>query len=94
VETVLTVSNITFYFFVALFLSIMLFMVVPALVGAYRTRIPSNKKIKIKLPQLIQLFKDADNGPELGRGFVELLRIGFFQCLRTGNHGKDFPDEK
>ena len=29
-----------------------------------------------------------------GRTFIDLINRGFFLCLKTGNHGNDFPDKR
>jgi hypothetical protein len=87
------VLNLIYWIFVITFIGAAFFLALPVLVRLYAVKHPS-KKTKGNLNQLVQSFNSAKTSDELGGGFGELVRLGFFQCLKTGNHGKTFPDEK
>ena len=88
-----TVLNIIFYTFVLTGLGIACFFVFPAIVKIYRMQYPS-KKINMNLSNLLASFKKTNNGSELGVILINLMKIGYYQQLKTINHSVNFPDEK
>jgi hypothetical protein len=53
-----------------------------------------SKNINMKLPYLLESFKNTSKGSESGRLFIDLLRIGYFRHIKTANHGNNFPDQR
>ena len=49
------------------------------------------KPIGNELETSLQEFQNT-NKP--GRIFVHLIKLGHFSCIKTGNHGNDFPDKR
>ncbi|MDR1204605.1 MAG: hypothetical protein LBL26_03865 [Peptococcaceae bacterium] len=87
------VLNIISYLFLLICVGVMVFRVLPALIKTYQLKAPT-KKQKSELPQLVQSFFSGETDNEAGRIFAKLIYLGYFQCLKTGNHGINFPDEK
>ena len=89
--------NYIFYLYLLICFCVVIFVIsgiLPAKIKLFRLKTPVEKH-KDNLPQLIQtFFSTKTTNDELGKVFIELINLGYFQCLKTGNHGADFPDEK
>ena len=86
-----TVLNVIVGFFVLVGLGVFGFIVIPAFTKAYHQKKPMNK---LELKALLDSFNDTQLEHKSGKLFVDLLSCGYFQHLKTGNHGNNFSDER
>jgi len=84
--------NIVIWLFVLMCAAALFLAILPTLAKEYHSN--RSSRTREKLPQLLRSFDAANSGNELGGGFVLLTRSGFFQNLRTDNHGNNFPERK
>ena len=87
------VINIVLFILGLLALMTILFVYVPFIIKMYKrwqASVVSNEQVKVLLSDF--LMSQQNISP--GKDFVKLIRYGFFQCRKTGNHGKDFPTDK
>lgn len=87
-----TVLNVVFFFIMAFGLCIIFFIVLPFFMRASGIN-KSLDKTSEKLPNLLATF-NGTHGVLSGMVFIKLMKLGYFQHLKTGNHGHNFPDKK